>query len=210
MYDVIPTLAVGIRGRERMIHFLELRHQYYEAIQAWQTELEIERSPKALIGAGVNYVRLGQYERGISFMREALERDPNSPIATFNLALALFTRAEKEAVKNPGSAEARKWFQEIVVHASRTTELKPDHAKGYLFWGLSLKHLGDPKGAVEPFRKGLVARPENFELQLALGQVLAQIGNTNEAETYLKNAQQLDPDDPRPVQELNRLHDKKR
>jgi Flp pilus assembly protein TadD len=43
-----------------------------------------------------------------------------------------------------------------------------------------------------------------------LGQVLAQIGNTNEAETYLKNAQQLDPNDPRPMQELNRLHDKNR
>ena len=47
MYDVIPRMAVGRRGRERMIFFLEQRHQYYEAIQAWLAELEIERSPKA-------------------------------------------------------------------------------------------------------------------------------------------------------------------
>jgi tetratricopeptide (TPR) repeat protein len=209
MYDVIPTLAVGRRGRERMIFFLEQRHQYYEAVQAWLAELEIERTPKALIGAGINYVRMGNYDAGIAYMREALERDPNSPIATFNLALALFTRAEKEADKNPGSSEVRNWFQEIVAQARRTTELKPDHAKAYLFWGLSLMHLGDFKGAVEPFRKGLIAKPENFELQLALGQALARLGNASEAETYLKNAQQLDPNDPRPAQEINKLRAKK-
>lgn len=209
MYDVVPTLAVGRRGRERMIFFLEQRHQYYEAIQAWLAELELERSPNALIGAGINYVRMGNYELGIAYMREALERDPNSPIATFNLALALFTKAEKEAIKNPGSLEARKGFEEIVIHSKRTTELKPDHAKGYLFWGLSLKYLGDPKGAVEPFQKGLVARPENFELQLALGQVLAEIGEVSEAEIHFKNAERLNPNDARPSQELAKLRNKK-
>jgi tetratricopeptide (TPR) repeat protein len=209
MYDVIPTLAVGRRGRERMIFFLEKRKQYYEAIQAWLAELEIERTPKALIGAGINYIRMSNYDLGIAYMREALERDPNSPIATYNLALALFTRAEKVAEKNPGSDEVRKMFQEIIVHAKRTTELKPDHAKGYLFWGLSLKYLGDLEGAVEPFRKGLIAKPESFDLQFALGQVLAQLGKTTEAEIHIKNAQQLDPNDPQPYQELDRLHGKK-
>jgi predicted Zn-dependent protease len=46
-------------------------------------------------------------------------------------------------------------------------------------------------------------------LQLALGQVLAQLGNATEAETYLNNAKLLDPNDPRPYQELEKLHGKK-
>ncbi len=209
MFDVIPLLAVGRRGRDRLIYFLEQKHQYYEAAQAYLAELEEERTPKALIGAGINYIRMGDYDRSFAYMREAVERDPNSPIATYNLALVLFTRAEREIARNPGSSEARKWFEEVVVHARRTTELKPDHAGGYLFWGLALKHLGDPKGAVEPFRKGLIARPEEFELHLGLGQVLAQLDNTAEAETSFENARRLDPKDPRPSQELEKLRRKK-
>jgi Flp pilus assembly protein TadD len=209
MYDVIPTLAVGRRGRERMTFFLEQRGQYYEAVQAYLAELENERSPKALIGAGINYVRMGDFERGIPFVREAFDRDPNSPVATYNLALVLFTWAEKEADRNKGSKDARKAFEEVVVQAKRTTELKADHAQAYLYWGLALKHLGDIKSAVEPLRKGLIARPEEMELHLALGQVLAQLGNKSEAETYLENARRLDPKDPRPPQELKKLRDKK-
>jgi protein O-GlcNAc transferase len=99
-------------------------------------------------------------------------------------------------------------LQEVIVHARRTTELKPDHARGYLFWGLALKHLGDAKGAAAPLKKGLFARPEDADLHLALAQVFAQIGNKEEAETYFNNARRIDPDDPRPAQELDKLHGK--
>jgi tetratricopeptide (TPR) repeat protein len=209
MFDEIPMLAVGRRGRERRVFFLEQKHRYAAAIEAYRADLEVERAPKALIGAGINYIRLGDYERGIAYMREAVERDPKSPIATYNLALVLFTRAEKEADRRPGSPDARAWFEEVVVQTKRTTELKPDHARAYLFWGLALKHLGNPKGAVEPFRRGLIARPEEFELHLGLGQVLAELGERAEAERCFENARLIDPRDPRPDRELEHLRTKK-
>ena len=87
--------------------------------------------------------------------------------------------------------------------------MKPDHAQAYLFWGLALKYLKQPQAAIAPFEKGLTARPESFELQLGLGQVLAQVGRTADAEIRFKNAQRLDPADPRPPQELKKLHEKK-
>jgi tetratricopeptide (TPR) repeat protein len=209
IFDYTLTLAVGRRGRERLIQHLERENKFYEVLDIYNAELEKERTPKLLIGAGVNYMRIKEYDRAIALLKEAVERDPNSPNATYNVAIAIFTRAEREADINPGSTEVAKWFREVIVYAKRTTELKPDHDKAYLFWGLSLKHLGDPKGAIDPLQKGLIARPENSDLHVAMGQVLAQLGNKTEAEKYFKNAQSLNPNDPSAARELEKLHGKK-
>jgi Flp pilus assembly protein TadD len=92
-----------------------------------------------------------------------------------------------------------------VAEARRATELKPDHAVAYMFWGLALKNLGEPAAAIPPLRTGLGIRPEQFDLHLGLGQCLAATGDPAGAEASLKTAQQLKPDDPRPAQELARL-----
>ena len=91
----------------------------------------------------------------------------------------------------------------------RAAELRPGYARAYLFWGLALKYLGEPAAAVEPLRKGVLGHPEEFDLQLALGEALLQTGQDREAQTYLENARRLDPDDPRPAQDLERLRHKK-
>ena len=54
------------------------------------------------------------------------------------------------------------------------------------------------------FRKGDVA-----DLVVKLGQVLAATGDKEGAEKSFHNAQQLNPDDPRPARELESLKQKK-
>ena len=93
----------------------------------------------------------------------------------------------------------------IYANPRRAAELKPDHAQAYLFWGLSLKYLGDPAAAVEPLRKGVAVRPEEFDIQFALGEVLAATGKTAEAKTHFENARRIDPKDPRPEAALKKL-----
>ncbi len=72
-----------------------------------------------------------------------------------------------------------------------------------------MKQLGDPAAAVAPLRLGVACRPELFDLQLALGEVLLETGRVQDAETHLENARRLDPNDPRPKQALQRLRQKK-
>ena len=158
-----------------------------------------------MTGAAVNLARLQEYEQAVSLLREAVQIDQADSNAHYTLALVLFTKGERVWAANPTSAEAAALFREVVTEASRTAELKPDHALAYMFWGLALKNLGEPKDAIEPLRKGLGIRPGQFDLHLGLGQCLAATGDRAGAEASLNTARQLKPDDPRPALELAKL-----
>jgi tetratricopeptide (TPR) repeat protein len=161
------------------------------------------------VGAGADLARAGSYSRALPLLRQGIQLDPDNSQAHFDLALTQYERALKELRLSPDSKEAKEWLGEAVEQAHRTIKLKPDHARAYLIWGLALKQLGKPADAVEPFRRGVACRPEYFELQLGLGEALLESGHDTEAETYLENARRLNPKDPRPVQDLERLHRKK-
>lgn len=203
--DETARLRVGRRGREREIDDLEKQGKIEEALRAYLEELRQHPTTWAYIGAGKNLARLNDYNRAVPLLRQAVRLDPDSTQAQFTLAQLQFAHAEKEWQQAPGSEEIKGWFREVVEHARRATELKPDHAMAYLFWGLSLKYLGDPAAAVVPLQRGVACRPEQIELQLALGETLLECGRLAEAETHLQNASRLDPKDPRPPAALERL-----
>jgi tetratricopeptide (TPR) repeat protein len=209
LLDKVVGLQVGHHRRERQADELERQHRYAEAAAVWLDQLEREPTVQACIGAGINLARQGDYERSLPLLREGVRRDPDNAQAQYTLALALFAQAEKEWQHSPGSARAREGFQEALPHARRAAERKPDHAMACLFWGLSLKYLGQPGEAIAPLRQGVAVRPDLFDLQLALGEALLESGRPQEAERHLENARRLDPKDPRPRQALERLGPRK-
>ena len=141
-------------------------------------------------------------------LRKGVAMAPESDFARYTLALALFARAEREWQTTPGAAELKEWFREAVVHAQRATELRVDHAKAYLVWGLALKYLGEPRSAVAPLKKGIACHPADFELQYGLGEVLLELGRSQEAESHFENARRINAQDSRPGAALERLHKK--
>jgi tetratricopeptide (TPR) repeat protein len=208
--DMLRDARAGPRYWERKLTMLEADQHFQEAADIYLAQIREQPTARAYLGAGHNLARLGDYERALPLLREGIRRDPDSPQAHYTLALAQFTRAEREVQQAPASDPVKEWLREAVEHARRTAELKPDDASAYLIWGLALKYLGEPAAAIEPLRKGVVCRPEQFDLQLALGDALLQTGQDREAETYLENARRLNPNDPRPGQALERLHPKKK
>jgi tetratricopeptide (TPR) repeat protein len=205
LLDEILHLEVGLRGRERRVTRLEVQHRYAEAAQIHLHQLETKPTMQDYLGAGLNLCRLRDYNRGLPLLREAVRLAPDSANAEYTLALALYSRAERDWQNSPGADQLKQWFREAVQHARRATALRPDHAKAYLFWGLSLKYLGDFKAAIAPLQKGIACNPADFELQYGLGEVLMETGRGAEAEKCLDDAHRLTPNDPRPVRALERL-----
>jgi tetratricopeptide (TPR) repeat protein len=204
--DRVVKLQVGMRGLKRRIALLERDHRFEEALELYREQVRQKPTSSALTGMGVNLARLARYDEALVALREAVQRDATDSNAHYSLALVLFTKWEVAlAPQDDLPEEARAAFREVVEHTRQTTKLKPDHARAYLFWGLALKYLGEPRAALDPLRRGLTIEPQLFELHLALGQCLAALGDIPAARSRLEAAKQLRPDDPRPDAELAKL-----
>ena len=202
LLEYVVSLQVGQRARLRQAEEFERDGRHAEAAELHLQCLARERTARSLVGAGFNLAQSGSLDRGLALMREGVQKDPSDARNCTRLASVLFAVAELELHRSPGSSRARPWLEEAATHARRAAEAKPDFAPAYLYWGLSYKLLGDPKASVDPLRKGVAVRPDDFEMNLGLGQVLAASGNPAEAERWLRNAREIDPKDPRPEREL--------
>jgi tetratricopeptide (TPR) repeat protein len=218
-FEEIASLQVGQRGFERQVKRLESERQYDEAVQLYRKRIEKHPTVHNYVGAGVNLARLAQqqtdqaaraadYDQAFRMLRQAVELGPDNSFAHYTLAQVVFARAERDQQADPDSPQIKAWFREVRDHAKRAVELRPGYAEAYLWWGLALKHLGEPKEALAPLRAGVTCQPSDFRLQLSLGQALIEADRGAEAETYLENARKLGPDDPRPVEALKRLRKK--
>jgi tetratricopeptide (TPR) repeat protein len=198
---------VGRRARERSITELERSGDFAGATRAFLRQVDERPTAEAYVGAAVNLARLQEFDLADQYLTKAVELDPESSKTHYTIALVNLTRGERELANDPDSPQAARWFRRVVSSAQRATELKPDHAQAYLMWGLALKNLGETAAAVEPLRKGVTCRPDLFDLQLALGQVLLEAEQKQEAREALQNGQRLRPDDPRVVRALEELGD---
>lgn len=70
----------------------------YEAIDCMIRALELEpENPICLSNLGGFYARVGEYDKGISYLMEAIRLDGYSPVAVVNLAVALQMRGSRKA-----------------------------------------------------------------------------------------------------------------
>jgi Flp pilus assembly protein TadD len=196
---------VGPMALERQVGLLERQHRYADVADIYLQQIDKQPTVLAYIGAGTNLARAGDYSRGLPLLHQAIRLDPDSANAHTALAATVFTRAEKERQTSPQASRVKEWFREVIEHARRAAELRSDHAHAYLYWGLSLKYLGEPAAAIAPLRKGVACQPANLALQQALGEVLLEAGEYAEARATLENARLLAPKDPRTAKALERL-----
>jgi tetratricopeptide (TPR) repeat protein len=160
-------------------------------------------------GAGINLARSGDFERAVPLLRKGVELDPEGAHGHFALASALVQWAEPEALVR-GSAKSNDLLREAVDHARRATELKPDHVQAYFMWGRSLQYLRDQEAAIAPLSQGALLNPADFNLQFCLAEAFLATGKTAEAEMHFENARRLDPDNPLPVEHLQRIRQKQK
>jgi tetratricopeptide (TPR) repeat protein len=148
-----------------------------------------------------------------ALMRHKLTHDPNDYAANYNLGALLLSRGEPaEAVPNferavaqrPDSATALNSLgaalmqlgrkQDAVQRLQQAVAADPDYLDARYNLASALAFNGQFAESAQQFEQVLQKRPHDADAEARLGSVLAAQKNYNAAETHLRRALSLDPD----------------
>jgi Flp pilus assembly protein TadD len=149
---------------------LELAEAHY------RESLAIEPQPAIYNDLGFVLERMGLTEDATAAYRKALELDPGSAAAQFNLGSALARSGD---------------FREAEMHLRAALESKPS-TQTYTGLGIVLSHQGKSDEAVASLQTALELDPNNAAAHRQLAEVLASLGRAGEARREMEAADALE------------------
>ncbi len=120
----------------------------------------------------------GDDERAVSFLRRAVEADPDYPDFQMQLADASFRLKD---------------YETAIVHASRAAKLSPHTPWPHYTMGRSYSALGRLESAIVEFRQARELDPHEMHSYQILGEALEAAGQVKEAERQFVAAANLNP-----------------
>jgi len=191
----------------------DIAQQIAAALKATLTPAEkerIEKKPTKDIRAYEYYVKGREYyfrykkeenEQAIELFKKAIEIDPDYALAHAGLADAYSQR-----IIRFGFPEAE-WFDAIIEEAQKAISLDPNLSEGYKALGSTYGFVkGWWRKAVEAGQKAVEANPNSALASNALGEYYFQIGELDQAFSFIKKAITLSPADAFPCAELGSLY----
>ncbi|MGB3563724.1 MAG: tetratricopeptide repeat protein [Thermoanaerobaculia bacterium] len=186
---------------------LELAQSHLELQGTGQVLFEdpwVEDLSRRGLGAAAQHLRGdraaidGRFSEAVAAYREAVAADPQSIFYRRSLGLALFQTGDIE-----GAA------RELETALTLSPGLSPAQRD---YWGAEIRYnlaglavyRGDLERAIELHRSVIALDPGHAGAHLYLGDLLLKSGNREEAVVNLRRAVELDPDDPRARQLLER------
>jgi Flp pilus assembly protein TadD len=142
----------------------------------YRESLAIEPQPAIYNDLGFVLERMGLSEDATAAYRKALELDPGSAAAQYNLGSALARSGE---------------FREAEMHLRAALESKPS-SQAYTGLGIVLAQQGKPDEAVASLQAALELDPNNAAAHRQLADVLASLGRTGEARREMEAADALE------------------
>ena len=130
---------------------------------------------------GIDYLKEGDYEKGIATLRIALLRDPADGTALFNLAMALSDQGT---------------LDESVDLLERLLSAHPSHAHGWVALGVAHARRNNDMAAIEALRMAVALNPQDGYSHKNLGAILSHSGAIDESIKHLRCATELLPSDP--------------
>jgi Flp pilus assembly protein TadD len=130
---------------------------------------------------GINYLKEGNYKKGIATLRLALQRDPSDADALINLAMALSDKGE---------------LDESVALLHRLLKDHPKLAHGWVALGVAHARQGDDSAAIDALRVAVTLNPQDGYSHKNLGAILSRSGLRTESIKHLYRATELLPSDP--------------
>ncbi len=179
LYAKLIRQAPGDFNALHMLGLIRARQERFkEAEDLIRRALLYGRSAEALSNHGNVLSQLGRHDEAIRQLTQASLLNAQSPENHFNLANALV-----KAENLPAAARA----------FATAISLKPDFVDALQNYADALRELGRPKEALGLLRRAVVLRPDDAQLHIALGVVLQELGEFDEAKKEMAKALQYDP-----------------
>ena len=148
------------------------RKVFERVVQGWPN------NERAYIGVGVTYMAQGDPNAASEALRKALQLNPSSPEAHFNMG-ELYMRLQE------WSAAAR----EFEICAS----LRNNALRDYVYWTRALLEAGQDDRAAQVARQASAIAPEDAGVMVLLGTLEARKQRYSEALAWLERALQIAP-----------------
>ncbi len=193
--------VAGVDARTRYAKRLEEQGKLDSALAILRELAEEAPTASTLLTLGITQGRFGQSEESERTLRKCLEIEPHSARAQHFLALAIFGQGER--LKNLGvPVQANVKFEEASKWLQRAVETLPHYGEAYFQLGVTKWCLNQRAEAMSAFRKTIEIRPDLADAHLWLGKLLADDGQTKEADRHLRLAVQYSPLGDRRAQEV--------
>ncbi len=138
----------------------------------------------------INKVTPDGFNRGLRYLHEAEQRDPDQPIILAGIAKAYGLIAH---ISNPGP----EIYEQSRKRALKALELDPNLAEAHLELALTqIYHDRDRAAAEKSYRRALELNPSLHYAHIHYGWFLQLQGRVQEAVTEMKRAIELDPLEP--------------
>ena len=200
--DTWRNLAVCLRN---------LRH-FSDSISAYKKLMQLQTLDNdELNDVATVYAELGNFTESIQLYRQVVERDPERIDFKLNLAMTLMLNNEQGAseelyrsilMEQPAQPTALHGLAQILENQQRLHELSPILSQlhqldpsidSYVRLGNCLTLLGESERAKDIYEEGLQTAPQNTVLLTNLGVLYSIAGEKTRAETFMRNALNVDP-----------------
>jgi tetratricopeptide (TPR) repeat protein len=161
----------------------ERSRNYAAAFDAWQHLASMTIRPDYFCKAGRIAQKLGRWTDSETAFLDALRVDKTFSLAMVVLGSLFLTRTDGDPSTNARTAKA--WLEQAIAADPSPIPLN--------FLGDAHNRLGDRKSAREAFRKAIELDETYAEAYFNLGLLLADDGQSEEAERLLRTATQLTP-----------------
>jgi len=216
----IDIPAVDFYRQFEIAFALSEKHEYAEAVPAWEKALALDPDGSGEIDAlarvtmGIALVETGRPDAATIHFRRAAEIAPTDPVAFDCLGATLLAMgrpgqavpALEEAVRlDPDDAQLAGRLGTALAQSNRDPEaipwfekaldLDPSNAAAESGLARALQSTGRPEGAIAHFQRAAELAPEEAEYRSDLGAALVRQGRAADAIPHLEKALEIRPGD---------------
>jgi len=157
---------------------------------------------KTAFDEGSKFFEMGKEALAIEALKQAVVFDPDLADAHFKLAMA-YSLVDK-------NKEAEKSFTDAVEAYKKIIKENPDDAPAQFNLGRSYNKLNKDEDAEDAIRRAVKLKPEDGGYNTEMGAILIKLAKYPEAIVFLKKALEIDSEDPRAEELLEKAEDGRR